>query len=184
MKALGTFLCWTRVPLGYENVHLLNVYFEPGQTDKVRGQVKRTLEVIDSIIEQNRSARVIVGGDCNGMIGQLSRELPHKGFAPVIQNGVPTHKHGNHLDQMWVRNLEVRDARLADLIEEVSDHKLLTVKVEAVVRIGKVDARDGGAIDATLLPQTTLRKALNDAAMRPVMERWDVGTGPLVSVIP
>ena len=80
--------------------------------------------------------------------------------------------------------MEVKDARLADLIEEVSDHKLLTVKVEAIVRIGKTDARDGGEIDATLLPQTTLRKALNDTAVKPVLERWNVVTEPMVSVIP
>ena len=30
MKALGTYLNWSKVPLGGEEVHILNVYLEPG----------------------------------------------------------------------------------------------------------------------------------------------------------
>jgi hypothetical protein len=30
VKALGTYLNWTKVPLGDEEVHLLTVYLEPG----------------------------------------------------------------------------------------------------------------------------------------------------------
>ena len=29
-KALGTYLNWSKVPLGGEEVHILNVYLEPG----------------------------------------------------------------------------------------------------------------------------------------------------------
>ena len=30
VKALGTYLNWSKVPLGGEEVHILNVYLEPG----------------------------------------------------------------------------------------------------------------------------------------------------------
>ena len=30
VKALGTYVNWSKVPLGGEEVHLLNVYIEPG----------------------------------------------------------------------------------------------------------------------------------------------------------
>ena len=43
VKALGTYLNWTQVPLGDEEVHLLNVYLEPGHEAFV---VKRADTVI------------------------------------------------------------------------------------------------------------------------------------------
>ena len=43
VKALGTYVNWTKVPLGDEEVHLLNVYLEPGHEAFV---VKRAYTVI------------------------------------------------------------------------------------------------------------------------------------------
>jgi len=43
IKALGTYVNWFKVPLGGEEVHLLNVYIEPGQDAFV---VKRADTVI------------------------------------------------------------------------------------------------------------------------------------------
>jgi hypothetical protein len=43
VKALGTYINWTKVPLVYEEVHLLNVYLEPGHEAFV---VKRADTVI------------------------------------------------------------------------------------------------------------------------------------------
>ena len=43
VKALGTYLLWTKVPLGGEEVHILNVYLEPGHHGYV---VKRADNVI------------------------------------------------------------------------------------------------------------------------------------------
>ena len=43
-----------------------------------------------------------------------------------------THRDGNQLDQMWVRNLQITNAIVADPIDQVSDHYLIQVKMEAV----------------------------------------------------
>ena len=43
MKALGTYLTWTMVPLSYDKVHVINVYLEPKPTEAV---VKRRQRVI------------------------------------------------------------------------------------------------------------------------------------------
>jgi endonuclease/exonuclease/phosphatase (EEP) superfamily protein YafD len=99
--------------------------------------MKRVLEVVDDLIKQDKEARIVVGGDCNGMLDPLSRQLALKGFMPVIQQGVATHKLGNQLDQVWIRNLNIRSAQLADLEEQVSDHRMVRVVVEATVKVGK-----------------------------------------------
>ena len=43
----------------------------------------------------------------------------------------PTHRDGNQLDQMWVRNLSITNAIVADPIDQVLDHHLIQVKMEA-----------------------------------------------------
>jgi hypothetical protein len=49
VKALGNYLLWTRIPMGCEQLHLLNVYIEPGQTQLLVTRVNRVLEVVDDI---------------------------------------------------------------------------------------------------------------------------------------
>ena len=44
VKALGTYLNWSKVLLGGDEVHILNVYLEPGQESFV---VKRADTVIN-----------------------------------------------------------------------------------------------------------------------------------------
>ena len=43
-----------------------------------------------------------------------------------------THEEGNHLDQLWTRNIRVTNAVVAYPIPDVSDHCLIQVKLEAV----------------------------------------------------
>ena len=54
------------------------------------------------------------------------------------------------MDQLWVRNLTILNAIVADPIDQVSDHNLIQVKVEAVciqreqqiqLQTGEVDLR-------------------------------------------
>ena len=44
----------------------------------------------------------------------------------------PTHRDGNQLDQLWVRNLQITNAIVADKIDQVSYHNQFQVKMEAV----------------------------------------------------
>ena len=45
---------------------------------------------------------------------------------------IPTYRDGNQLDQMWVRNLQITNAIVADPIDQVSDHNHIKVRMEAV----------------------------------------------------
>ena len=53
------------------------------------------------------------------------------GFVPALRGKTPTHINGNQLDQLWVRNLSITNAIVADPIDQVSDHNLIQVKMEA-----------------------------------------------------
>ena len=58
--------------------------------------------------------------------------LSAAGFTPALRAKTSTHREGNQLDQLWVRNLTILNAIVADPIDQVSDHNLIQVKVEAV----------------------------------------------------
>ena len=44
-----------------------------------------------------------------------------------------THRKDNQIDQLWTRNLVIRNAIAADPIDQVSDHSLIRVEMEAVL---------------------------------------------------
>ena len=50
VKALGTYLNWTKVPLNGEEVHLLNVYLEPGHERSVGKRAETIISLVKSII--------------------------------------------------------------------------------------------------------------------------------------
>ena len=66
VKALGTYLNWTKVPLGGEEVHILNVYLEPGLESFVGKRAETVINLVKDIIKQDPGAKIIVGGDLNG----------------------------------------------------------------------------------------------------------------------
>jgi hypothetical protein len=49
VKALGTYLNWTKVPLGGEEVHILNVYLEPGLESFVGKRADTVVALVKSI---------------------------------------------------------------------------------------------------------------------------------------
>ena len=74
----------------------------------------------------------MLGGDLNGQLNKLHTFLTMAGFTPALRAKTPTHREGNQLDQLWVRNLTIVNAIVADPIDQVSDHNLIQVKMEAV----------------------------------------------------
>jgi len=50
VKTLGTYLNWTKVPLGGEEVHILNVYLEPGHESFVVKRGDTVISLVKSII--------------------------------------------------------------------------------------------------------------------------------------
>ena len=66
VKALGTYLNWSKVLLGGEEVHILNVNLEPGQEGFVVKRADTVINLAKDIIKQDAGAKIIVGGDLNG----------------------------------------------------------------------------------------------------------------------
>ena len=50
-----------------------------------------------------------------------------------MRDRIATHRDSNQLDQMWTRNLGILNAIVAAPIDQVSDHSLIKVKMEAVI---------------------------------------------------
>ena len=63
-----------------------------------------------------------MGGDLNGQLRKVHTSLMLAGFTPALRERVATHRDGNQLDQMWTRNMVIRNALVADPIDQVSDH--------------------------------------------------------------
>ena len=50
MKTLGTYLSWTTVPLGGEELHILNLYLETGNEKFVVKRADTVISLIKDII--------------------------------------------------------------------------------------------------------------------------------------
>jgi len=125
-------LNWTKALLGGEEVHILNVYLEPGQESFVIKRADTVVNLAKDIIRQDPTAKIMLGGDLNGQLNKLHTFLTMAGFTPALRAKTPTHREGNQLDQLWVRNLTIVNAIVADPIDQVSDHNLIQVRMEAV----------------------------------------------------
>ena len=95
VKALGTYLNWTKVLLGEEEIHLLNVYLEPGQEAFVGKRANIIISLAKSIIRQDPAAKIMLGGDLNGQLGKVHTALVQAGFTPALGEGTATHEGGN-----------------------------------------------------------------------------------------
>ena len=98
VKALGTYLNWSKVLLGSEELHIMNVYLEPGHESFVVKRADTITTLVKSIIRQDASAKIIVGGDLNGQLQRVHTALLLAGFAPALKAGTTTHRDGNQLD--------------------------------------------------------------------------------------
>jgi hypothetical protein len=153
VKALGTYLNWTKVPVGGEEVHILNVYLEPGLESFVGKRAETVIQLTKDIIKQDPAAKIIIGGDLNGQLNKMHTQLTRVGFIPALRDRIATHRDGNQLDQLWTRNLGVLNAIVAAPIDQVSDHSLIQVKMEAVITEREATPQvDPGQVDPRTLP--------------------------------
>ena len=67
------------------------------------------------------------------MFNKVNTSLLVAGFSPALIQGTPTHRDGHQLDQLWTRNLVIQNAIVADAIDQVSDHRLIQVRMEATL---------------------------------------------------
>ena len=98
VKALGTYLCWTRVTTGRHVVQLLNCYLEPGEEQFKAERAKRVTYIIKDIVKQDAEAAIVVCGDFNNHIPHMYRELHYLDFTRALEPNTITHIMGGHLD--------------------------------------------------------------------------------------
>ena len=98
VKALGTYVNWSKVPLGGEEVHLLSVYIEPGHDAFVVKRADTVISLAKGIVRQDPAAKIILGGDLNGQLAKVHTALIQAGFTPALREGTATYKEGNQLD--------------------------------------------------------------------------------------
>ena len=75
VKALGTYVNWAKVPLGGEEVHLLNVYVDPGHEAFLVKRADTVISLAKGIIRQDPAAKIILGGDLNGQLNKVHTAL-------------------------------------------------------------------------------------------------------------
>ena len=75
VKALGTYVNWSKVPLGGEEVHLLSVYIEPGHDAFVVKRADTVISLAKGIVRQDPAAKIILGGDLNGQLAKVHTAL-------------------------------------------------------------------------------------------------------------
>ena len=122
VKALGTYLCWTRLSTGSSDIQVLNCYLEPGEQPHLKERAKRVTDIIKDIIKQDANAALIVCGDFNN-------HMPH--FSCAIEQRTITHKLGGHLDQIFARGVEITNALVNDGFDSgVTEHKCLKVSLK------------------------------------------------------
>ena len=108
------------------------------------------------------------------------------GFSPALKTGRTTHREGNQLDQLWTRNVTILKAIVADPIDQVSDHNLIQVKLEAsLIERGQTPQEDLGEVDLRTLPQSAIRKVIQECVKQGLFEDTpDIHKVPLLSQVP
>jgi endonuclease/exonuclease/phosphatase family metal-dependent hydrolase len=86
------------------------------------------VDIVRDIITQDPSAPIVVCGDFNNHLPLVTRQLAYSNFAAAFVTGTETHNKGGHLDQIFVRNIQVVKAFTNDGYDDmVTDHKCLRV---------------------------------------------------------
>ena len=131
VKALGTYLCWTRITTGRHVIQLLNCYLEPGDQQFQKDRAKRVTDIVKDIIKQDANANIVVSGDFNNHINHMYQQLHFLGFQRALDPNTVTHKMGGHLDQIFARGVEITNAVINDGFDhEITDHKCLKVTLK------------------------------------------------------
>ena len=83
-------------------------------------------------------------------------------------------------------NVAILNAIVADSIDQVSDHRLIQVKMEAtLVERSATPKNEEEEIDPRTLPQTTIRKVIKECFDKGVFENTPgINRNPLVGLVP
>jgi predicted SpoU family rRNA methylase len=92
VKALGTYLVWSRLTTTKGDIHLLNCYLEGGEAVHLKQRALRIADIIGDIIRQDYNATIVVCGDFNNQMPIKRRHLIIQGFTAVFSHHSVTHK--------------------------------------------------------------------------------------------
>jgi len=98
VKALGSYLCWTRLTTGPIQVQILNCYLEGGDSLYNKNRALRVIEIVHDILRQDVNAAIVVCGDFNNHLPTIDYQLSKLNFIPSLRSDIATHKFGNQLD--------------------------------------------------------------------------------------
>ena len=128
VKALGTYLCWTRLTTGSKQVQILNCYLQPGEEEHLKQRATRVTDIVRDILRQDAKASVVVCGDFNNHMHHITSELTKCGFKSALDPNIATHTHGGSLDQLFAKNIDITNALVNEGFDkEITDHKCLKV---------------------------------------------------------
>ena len=87
---------------------------------------------------------------------------------------------------MWTRNVTILKAIVADPIDQVSDHNIIQVKLEAtLIERGQPPQEDIGEVDLRTLPQSSIRKIIEECVKQGLFEETpEIHKQPLLSLVP
>ena len=143
VKQLSTYLNWPKIPIGDEEIQLVGLYIEPGDTKVTRERADKAVAIIQDMIRQDRDAHIVVGGDLNAQLNNFHDRLERLGFRPGLMLGTATHRDGNMLDQVWARNLQLTNVMVSEYDDNgISDHLCLKVTVSMPTNTGNRDPKD------------------------------------------
>ena len=118
----------------------------------------------------------------------MTKELIKRGFTPAIAEGTATHRDGNHLDQVWIKNVDLVRAVLAQEMLEWSDHRLIKLVVGAEVPHRrdnpKGQATEPVAIPLSAFPQSNIKKIMSDSGTLKHIEGVDLRVQPIIFGVP
>jgi hypothetical protein len=122
----------------------------------------------------------------NGQMTKMNAQLLGAGFTPALRDGTATHRNGNFLDQMWTRNIAITNAIVAHPIDQVSDHQLIQVRMEAtLVNRQQPPHQVAEGVDPRSLPQTTIRKVVKECLENGLFDTTPyIDKRPLIDYIP
>ena len=117
VKALGNYLCWTRLTTGNIQVQILNCYLECGESLYNKNRALRILEIVRDILRQDANAAIVICGDFNNHLPVIEAQLAQLNFIPALSGDVATHKYGNQLDQVYAKNIDITNAVINDELD-------------------------------------------------------------------
>ena len=71
------------------------MYLKPGHEKFVVQRADKVIQLVKDILRQDPAAKVIIGGDVNGMFNKVNTSLLVAGFSPALIQGTPTHRDGH-----------------------------------------------------------------------------------------